>query len=706
MASEFKSKGMLIDGVAGSEAIDSSGETLSIEGADISELIEGRATLNWEHQGTESPGHSPSDHVGKIVFAKKIFSAADCDTDRQLRYWKDLDLPFIYIVGRLFDAAGHEGAKALAAQIRDYQAHGEPILARFSVEGSTIQPQGRTLKQTIIRRVAVTVRPCNRSCVSGLIYDPLAPEGYEKEPGSPSRETKDFLEEVLKRSETFHPNFRPLGGSVEIQCDPRLNEDQLPTVSKAYTAGGGMGGAPDSLTGGAALQREEIDGKVKAWTNRVKTALRDWDGKGKFRDVLKAHLPEASNDFIDHFSHMVDELKVRRSAILKKEREDARSRQVRKLEALTIELRKAGQDTYLPPEVEFQGRKIKPGSARMGGTHYAILSSDADHHIAVPSDKLGGHAPSDLVKLPRASMTMRVHSYPVDSMASHVVDAVHHGDPRFNRTPAQHDLVHGIDFRQPGIDSVLGVNADSSHWRKGGDGTNVYVKAAHDEELSDARREVLYHNLAKDFFGLGQYVPRVALIRHPRTGQEHAVIEHAEGEHPEGDSAMSMPAHQKQHLMALGDSGELDKLALMNMITGNSDRHAGNYLLNSQNGALKLIDHGNAFDSQSVTPPIIPHYIAAYQQLRHERDGQTMFEQQIHPEAAKWASALDPAKLQVLMQQHQVPEDYINESVRRAQAIKDSVALNPQVSRYGALQSPFFPTGTLFRPPEPKTKVP
>ena len=218
--------GMLLDGIFGSEAIDSSGEILDIEGADISDLEEGKGVFNWEHRGEDSDGASPNDVVGKIIYAKKIFKESDCENDREKGYWNQVKMPFIYGVGRLYDAAGHPGAVALAAQIRDHHANGEPILARFSVEGSTLEKKDNRLLRSVIRRVAITLKPCNKTAHSGLLADPNAPKGFEQKPEA---DAEDLLAVKTKKFE--HPNFLRLGASFETEILP------LESLSKSLARG-------------------------------------------------------------------------------------------------------------------------------------------------------------------------------------------------------------------------------------------------------------------------------------------------------------------------------------------------------------------------------------------------------------------------------------------------------------------------------------
>jgi GGDEF domain-containing protein len=314
------STGMLIDGVLGSEAIDSSGEVLDVEGADISDVENGTLLLNWEHQpGEQGPGTL----VGKVIAAKKIYSASDCDNERQRKYWDDIQLPFIYGVMRLYDGAGHPEAQRIAAIIRDHVANDEMVVCRFSVEGSTLSKEGNRLKESVIRRVAVTVKPCNRTANSGLIEDPNAPDGFEKTHAK--EKTKDLLDLdlVAEKSEAEHPLFMRLGGTSEVACNPVVEEAGL---TKAYTAGVASG-APGTLTGGAALGREEI-GRTK---DKILALVREHGGrhtfsKDEFRAALvKMNLPEASDEFLDHFVNVAEDYHVKRSQLSKKEEGKAKA---------------------------------------------------------------------------------------------------------------------------------------------------------------------------------------------------------------------------------------------------------------------------------------------------------------------------------------------------------------------------------------------
>lgn len=407
---EKVSTGMLIDGILGSECIDSSGEILDVEGADCTDWEAGTMLLVWEHRNEDSPGASANDMVGKIVYLKKIFSEDDCENDRQLEYWKEVECPYIYGIGRLFDKAGHPGAVALAAIIRDHHANDELITARFSVEGSTLKKLGQRLERSVVRRVAVTVKPCNRSANSGLLADPNAPEGFEREVVK-----EDLLEDLARAEEKLeHPSYTKLGGNKDCTLRPLQKdegEDDLAVLArllvtrkllehglaKALEAGSTGGAAPSKLTGGAALQKEWVDLKPRAMA-----ALRDYDGhahdKSKFRKFCKMRMPEASDEFLDHFADRVQDFRVRKAEKF------ADVELLAKMSYAVVELSKAAREVReadAPEEVEFAGQRVRPGRSRHAGGEHVLLLEDKDGYVGVPAESWPDYEAEDLVRLPR-----------------------------------------------------------------------------------------------------------------------------------------------------------------------------------------------------------------------------------------------------------------------------------------------------------------
>lgn len=313
---------MIIDGVFASQAIDSSGEVLDVEGCDISTLAKD-GIANYEHKegDKKGSGNNGEEIVGKILYAKKIYSAKDCDTDREKKYWDDVKVPYIYGMVRLYDGAGHSGAQALAAQIRDHHANAEPILVRFSIEGSTLERDGQNLKASVARRVALTLKPCNRTAVSGLIEDPRAPAGFEKRSATPEPEIDDILAGLVEKGEAHeHPNYTRLGGAVEIQCSPVVETEDFTKSLKLLIMGkmlkalaaGSYDAAPGSLVGGSALQKED-----RGLRNRMKRAVAEYRptaafDKSEFKAFAKTFLPEADDSFMDHFADVAHDYHMKR----------------------------------------------------------------------------------------------------------------------------------------------------------------------------------------------------------------------------------------------------------------------------------------------------------------------------------------------------------------------------------------------------------
>jgi hypothetical protein len=281
-----------IDGIATSEHIDSSGELLIVENHDISDLIDGKGVLNFEHS------NKAEDIVGAVIYAKKIMEKKDCENDRQRAYWDFSKKPFVYIIGELFEDQEHPGAVAVAAMIRYYAAKDERLLVGFSIEGATLEREDYILKESVGRRVAITLRSCNKMAIAGLYDDPKT-----KSVAKSIRKISSDIADLMKfESPVLDESFMP--------HDPVLDlHKALEDLNKALTAG--MGNvAPGQLTGGAALTKEHITGFQR---NRVKAIVRDWDRKRPLKEVLKAALPEVSDDYIHHFTDLAEELALKKS---------------------------------------------------------------------------------------------------------------------------------------------------------------------------------------------------------------------------------------------------------------------------------------------------------------------------------------------------------------------------------------------------------
>jgi len=691
----------IIDGVLASEAIDKSGEVLDVDGCDITEFDEGRGLINYEHKDT-----GPQDIIGKILYAKKIFSAKDCINDRQRKYWDDLKLPLIYGIVRLADGSGHSGAIAAAARIRDDVKHKEQSRWGFSIEGTTIKRDTKTgrLLVSIAKRCALTFKPCNESAATGLIFDPGA------------------------KSDLFRtaPSEAAFVGGEEL--------------AKTFAAGS-MDVAPSQLTGNAALAVEDLGTRGK-----LRWALSKWDRKTPLKSFLKMQMPEADPAYLDNFADMAERYTIRKAqelAVKKhlvksvatkvlakaidQHRADAKAAIIAKMDLMGVELLEALQKAdppkpapsrvgpvvrkASPPEPEtvtFNGRTVKPGFAIAGEgdkkQHLRVLEHTPEHLIAIPKEKIGGWQASDLLKLPRNKVPGNIWMTrpPEYVNTPAVIDSKTHGLVDYTHHPEVHALIHGLDMGQAIKTGTVGMKAKAGQagWAKNAQGKQVYVKRDDNERpFGESKREALYHNLAKDFYGMGRYVTPTAAVVHPTTGQHYTVVEHTPGEHfKHGEGHPEM-------LQNLADSGELHKLAIMNSIAHNNDRHQFNYMLDDK-GGIKLIDHGLTFSAGGDSKaPTTPHYlIDGAGKLPNHPEAQKWANKLlhpeaqkwlprmnvlVHPEAQKWLSKLKPAELERQMSQHGVPPEFVQEASRRLQAIQKHAQVNPKAKLYQALNAPF-----------------
>lgn len=178
MTMEPLAKATIIEGVASTSARDQQGEVLDIDGADISTLQEGRGFVNSDHSGR-------FEHlVGRVLEARKIKDLGDCQTPAQVKYFHDLKKPFLWTKLELWDGHGHKEADAIGSIYKFYQDKGEEPPVKLSVEGKTLE-RGKdgVLKRTMIKGVALTVHPANRTTrtdVVGIVKSMGAPESLVK----------------------------------------------------------------------------------------------------------------------------------------------------------------------------------------------------------------------------------------------------------------------------------------------------------------------------------------------------------------------------------------------------------------------------------------------------------------------------------------------------------------------------------------------
>jgi len=277
-------KPLEIDMCAGSQLRDTQGEMLSVEGADISEMEQGRGQFCDNH------GKGFFNSLGRVTKAKKIFTSTDCDDDRQRYYWEKIKAPYIYVRGYLFDNDDHPNARAAAAIMRNIYKEDCPLKMKASVEGGVLARGIRDetlLARTKIVKVALTFTPANQA----TLVEPLNLEKSQVD----WHQDLALIKSVMHLAKTDVPNFRHIErhATAEKIVDniqrinemaTRLNfqtsvpeftneelikqalEDKISNnvkkineISKALTAGYGAAGAPTSRTGGSVIQSETLD---------------------------------------------------------------------------------------------------------------------------------------------------------------------------------------------------------------------------------------------------------------------------------------------------------------------------------------------------------------------------------------------------------------------------------------------------------------
>lgn len=191
-----------------------------------------------------------------------------------------------------------------------------------------------------------------------------------------------------------------------------------------------------------------------------------------------------------------------------------------------------------------------------------------------------------------------------------------------------------------------------------------------DPKFTTSHREAAYHKMANEVFGLGDYVPATTVFKHPKHGNTWSAQEFVKGE-PFKDEFMGGDHDQFRHM-----EPEIHKLAIMNTILGNGDRHEGNFLVGQDHNRKArpiLIDNGLAFDYHNVMAQSDPGY--AREQM----------ERPVPKEVEDWLWSLDAEKLAKKMHEAGLPHDAVMTAVQRLAATRRwSNLLKHGHSVYGA----------------------
>ncbi len=226
-----------IHGIGASENIDSSGEVVSIAGLDVSSLDKD-GVFNYEHKSD-----LPAQVVGKILKVKKIFSDADCEDDHQKRFWEKVKVPYLYVMGELFDDYS-DSAREVAGKFRydaDHRNTNERNVMNFSVEGSKISKTGIIVDRSIGRKITITVLACNKMAIAEMVA---------VEPPNPK---KSEVDELFKTEEVEIEVFTPSADLWKLlkKEDPNKHANKLgiKPFQKDMAGGQASNGASTGLSG-------------------------------------------------------------------------------------------------------------------------------------------------------------------------------------------------------------------------------------------------------------------------------------------------------------------------------------------------------------------------------------------------------------------------------------------------------------------------
>lgn len=283
------------------------------------------------------------------------------------------------------------------------------------------------------------------------------------------------------------------------------------------------------------------------------------------------------------------------------------------------------------------------------------------------------------------------------------VDAAKHGWAEHNG-PSQQNLIHGLKLHESkpiqsnGRQGAAFATSDShphtavvknslDHEHRSERGHNV-------NNFNSARREVMFHNLARDYFGLGQHVPTTGGFT--KNGSDWSAMHKIEdASHPralhdsENNLTFDNPNHGKI-LKRLNNQGTLDKMAIMDNIMGHHDRHDGNYMMDDKGDNMHLVDNGTSFDYDNLDAHPIPFYRNLASDPKLPREPGDHDNTHIHPEAKKWLQDLSPDKAREML----ATQGHGDDSVATKGFLKRLTDLQDRVNKPQSKNSTF--TNTLF----------
>jgi len=200
---------------------------------------------------------------------------------------------------------------------------------------------------------------------------------------------------------------------------------------------------------------------------------------------------------------------------------------------------------------------------------------------------------------------------------------------------------------------------DSSYLLKPGSGDLSPDAGVKDETASETAREAAFYHVAKDA-GLGHLFPRCESLT--IDGGEYAALELLPWRFkPAIDDERKLESTIAFDYLA--EQGDLWKVAALDFVLGNPDRHGHNIMVDDQSD-IKFIDHGSAFAGVHFDPAFdknsfVPYYLRAHvvdwskksQQQRLDEMPRTSTAEAID-ELSTWLAEIEAPQLEFVLRKY------------------------------------------------------
>lgn len=215
-----------------------------------------------------------------------------------------------------------------------------------------------------------------------------------------------------------------------------------------------------------------------------------------------------------------------------------------------------------------------------------------------------------------------------------------------------------------------------------------------EEKGSQSSREVAFAKIAK-LIGLDKFVADAEIVMVDE--MECAALDLLAGSY-EGMDKRKKDQDPQDIFRSYYQDGSLFKWAVLDEILANSDRHAGNIMVNDE-GTVKLIDHGSAFAGSSFNPSgdpksFIPYYLRAFtSDSFHTMEPDERYDAM--PQATKllsdmignWIESFDEGRITGIMKEYGLNPTFVIDRIKFLKSLPIEDRLDWVLSFYAGLTS-------------------